>query len=177
MCLSGCLLGGVYVPCVYQAVSLVEFIYPVFIRMSPWGVLTLPCVYQDVSLVEFMYPAFIRVSPWWSLCALCLSVCILGGGRCNLYLSHGKWSYRRRLRFLRLCACSVCDCNWSSAITSHYLLIDLKIIILLITCLVPNAMCEKCGLATRLGKTVSHSTALPSKLFLLCVFVFPYQRL
>ena len=47
--------------------------------------------------------------PWWSLC--------------TLYLSHARWSYRRRLGSLLLCACSMCGVNCSSAITSHCLLI------------------------------------------------------
>ena len=34
----------------------------------------------------------------------------------------GGVCYRRRLRSLLLCACSTCDVNWSSAITSHCLL-------------------------------------------------------
>ena len=43
-----------------------------------------------------------RMSPWWSLC--------------TLYLSHARWSYRRRFRSLLLHASSL------SAITSHCLL-------------------------------------------------------
>ena len=46
------------------------------------------------------------MSPWWSLC--------------TLYLSHARWSYRRRLGSL-LRACVQCV-NCSSAITSHCLL-------------------------------------------------------
>ena len=49
-----------------------------------------------------------RMFPWWSVC--------------TLYLSHGRWSYHRRLGSLR----SMCDVNCSSAITSHCLLIPQK---------------------------------------------------
>ena len=50
------------------------------------------------------------MSPWWSFC--------------TLYLSHARWSYRRRLGSLLFCACSMCDINCSNAITSHCLLIQ-----------------------------------------------------
>ena len=51
----------------------------------------------------------LRLSPGWSVC--------------TLYLSHAMWSYRRRFGSLWLCACSMCDVNCSSAITSYCLLI------------------------------------------------------
>ena len=51
-----------------------------------------------------------RMSPWWSLC--------------TLYLSHARWSHRKRLGSLLLWACSIRDVNCSSAITSHRLLIQ-----------------------------------------------------
>ena len=35
--------------------------------------------------------------------------CLLGGVVCTLYLSHARWSYRRRLGSLLLCACSIWD--------------------------------------------------------------------
>ena len=50
-----------------------------------------------------------RMSPWWNLC--------------TLYLLHARWSYHRRLGSLLLYACSMCDINCLSAITSHCLLI------------------------------------------------------
>ena len=52
---------------------------------------------------------FLRMSSWWSLC--------------TLYSSHTRWSYRRRFGSLLLCACSMCDVNSWSAVTSHCLLI------------------------------------------------------
>ena len=51
----------------------------------------------------------LRLSPGWSLC--------------TLYLSLAMWSYRRRFGSLWLCACSICDVNCSSVITSYCLLI------------------------------------------------------
>ena len=55
------------------------------------------------------HQAAVEMSPWWSLC--------------TLYLSHARWSYRRRLRSLLLCARSRYDVSCLSAITSHCLLI------------------------------------------------------
>ena len=103
-CARGCLLGGVYVPCIYcipggvsrrrigslflcvpEDVSWVEFMCPVFIAcqvelaVGESG-LCFFCVPEDVSLVECMYPVFIATP-----------------GGVN----------RRRIGSLLLCACSV----------------------------------------------------------------------
>ena len=47
---------------------------------------------------------------------------LLGGGLPTLYQSQARWSYRRRLGSPLLCACSTCEVNCSSTITSHCLL-------------------------------------------------------
>ena len=56
----------------------------------------------------FGIKVLLRMSPCWSLC--------------TLYLSKARWSYRRRLGSLLLCACSMSDVNCSSAIASHCVL-------------------------------------------------------
>ena len=60
----------------------------------------------------------LRMSSWWSLC--------------TLYSSHARWSYHRRLRSLLFCACSMCDVDYSSAITSRCLL-SLRILVWAVT--------------------------------------------
>ena len=52
------------------------------------------------------------MSPWWCVC--------------TLYLSYARWSYRRWLGSLLFCACSMCNVNCLSAITSYCLLIPWK---------------------------------------------------
>ena len=54
----------------------------------------------------------LRQSPWWSLC--------------TLYLSHVRWSYRRRFGSLLLCACYTWDVNCSSVSTINFLCLLLQ---------------------------------------------------
>ena len=90
-----CLLGGVYVPCVYGMPGVV------IVMMSPWWSLCslyLPqasCSYRDgVSLVEFMYPVFMACQMELSLAT---RVSVVASQR------------------------SVCDVHCSRAITSNCL--------------------------------------------------------
>ena len=93
---------------VFGDVSLVECVYPVFItcqmEWSPSRLLWAGhCTSRENALPgkELSEVSLsLRVSPWWSVC--------------TLYLSHARWSYRRRLGW-GLCCCVPVQCVTSIA--------------------------------------------------------------
>ena len=46
-----------------------------YLPACTFGGVYVPCIYQPVPLVEFMYPVFTSMYLWWSLCTLYLPAC------------------------------------------------------------------------------------------------------